>query len=188
MAYPPSGAAFGLYVPASGATVTRAGTLAAIERGRVENAALGGVPSGRTKIRLTRSATSRSPTIYVTVPPPGRHPNTRRYSIVVVAPRYRGILTSSSTRIPGLVSVTDIADTAIALAEGRRPPIRSRPADLADLAALDRRLARAHDVRTGGLAIAVGSSPPSLRPRSSCAPGRWREPPSCSALLRSRPR
>jgi len=69
---------------------------------------------------------------------------------------YRGILTSSSTRIPGLVAVTDIAETARALAEGREPPIRARPGNLDDLSALDRRLRRAHATRTGGLGIAVG--------------------------------
>ena len=154
--YAPLGAAFGLYVPGAGATVTQGDALAAVERGRVENAALGGRPSGRPKITVTRSTTGASPAILIALPPPGRHPNTRRYGIAVVARGYDGILTSSSTRIPGLVSVTDIADTAIALAEGREPPIRSRPGSVADLRRLDRRLSRAHDTREGGLVLAIG--------------------------------
>ena len=156
MAYPPGGAAFGLYVAGSGATITRADTLAAVERGRVENAVLGGRPAGERKIHVTRAPTAASPAIYVTLPPPGRYSNTHRYGIVVVAPGYDGILTSRSTRIPGLIAVTDVADTAIALAEGREPPIRSRPGDPGDLVALDRRLRRAHGVRSGALGIAAG--------------------------------
>jgi cytochrome c551/c552 len=154
--FPPHGVAFGLYVPGSGSTVSRANALASIERGRVANAALGGRPSGAAKIHVTRSATNASPAIFITLPPPGRHRNMRRYSIAVVARGYDGILTSSSTRIPGLVAVTDIADTAVALAEGGEPPIRSRRGDPKQLVALDRRLRRAHDVRSGAIGIAAG--------------------------------
>jgi cytochrome c551/c552 len=148
--------AFGLYVPGAGATASRADTLAAIERGRVENALLGGKPSGKRKISVRTQPATSIPAIYVMLPPPGRHPNTRRYPIAIAAKGYRGILTSSSTRIPGLVAVTDIAETARALAEGRGPPIRARPGSLDDVRALDRRLSRAHDVRSGALGIAAG--------------------------------
>ena len=155
-AFPSTGAAFGWYVPGVGATVTRAGALAAVERGRAENSLLGGQPAGRPKINVSRSSTATSPAIFITLPPPGEHPNSRRYAIAIAAKGYRGILTSSSTRIPGLVAVTDIAATAEALAEGREPTIRARPGDVHDLGALDRRLRRAHGVRSGGLGIATG--------------------------------
>jgi hypothetical protein len=153
---PSSQRALGLYVPGTGASVTRADTLAAIERGRTENAVLGGKPSGKPKIAVTTSAVRSPPAIYVVLPPPGRHPNSRRYLVVIAAKGYRGVLASSSTRIPGLVAVTDIAATAKALAEGREPPIKARPGDLADLKALNRRLRRAHDVRSAALGIAAG--------------------------------
>jgi Cytochrome c len=157
MGYPPSTRlAFGWYVPAAGATVTRAGAITAIERGRTENAVLGGKPSGRRKIRILTTRSTSVPQIGVVLPPPGRSANDRRYLIVVAGTRYRGILTSGSTRIPGLVAVTDIARTAQALAEGREPPIRARSGDLADLRALDRRLRHAHDTRSGALGIAAG--------------------------------
>jgi hypothetical protein len=156
-AYMPSAnLAFGLYVPGTGATVTRAGATAAIERERTENAVLGGKPSGKPKIALRSAQTAAVPQIGLVIPPPGRTANDRRYPIAIAANGYRGILTSSSTRIPGLVAVTDIAATARALAEGREPPIGVRPGDLGDLQALDRRLRRAHHVRSGALGIAAG--------------------------------
>jgi mono/diheme cytochrome c family protein len=148
--------AFGLYVPGSGATVTRANARAAIERGRVQNAVLGGRPSGRAKITIQGPNAVSGPAIYVVLPPPGQHQNTRRYGIAIVAEGYDGILTSSSTRIPGLVSVTDIAQTAQALAEHEEPVIRSHPGNIGDLRGLDRRLARVHQVRAGALGIAAG--------------------------------
>jgi cytochrome c551/c552 len=148
--------AFGLYVPGSGATIGRADAIAAIERGRVENAVLGGRPHGRRKIELQTSGAVSGPAIYVVLPPPGEHPNTRRYGIAIDAAGYRGILTSGSTRIPGLVAVTDIAQTAQALAEHEEPAIRSKSGDSADLRRLDRRLTRAHDTRSGALGVAAG--------------------------------
>ena len=54
------------------------------------------------------------------------------------------------------MSVTDIAEQARALAEHRNGPIGTTAGTTADLRRLDRRLARAHDYRTGGMAIAVG--------------------------------
>ena len=50
--------------------------------------------------------------IYVGLPEGGRQPNDKRYPILVVGPGYAGLLTSDSTRIPGLVSVADVAPTA----------------------------------------------------------------------------
>jgi Cytochrome c len=152
----PAHAAVGLFVPGAGATVTRAAALAALERGRVENAVLGGEPEGRRKIQVRTGEVTSKPAIYVSLPPPGRHENTHRYGIVIVAPGYRGILTSSSTRIPGLVSIADVAQTAKALAAGDDPVIRSRPGDADDLSQLDRRLTRAHDVRDGALGLTAG--------------------------------
>jgi hypothetical protein len=148
--------AVGLYVPGAGATVTRANAIAAIERGEVANAVLGGLPGGKRKIALRLGTSVPEPGVGVVMPPPGRHDNNRRYGVFVLASGWRGILTSSSTRIPGLVSVTDIAAQARALAENRDGPIGTTSGTAADLRRLDRRLARAHDYRTGGMAVAVG--------------------------------
>jgi hypothetical protein len=49
--------------------------------------------------------------IYVGLPEGGRQPNDKRYPILVIGPGFEGLLTSDSTRIPGLVSIVDIAPT-----------------------------------------------------------------------------
>lgn len=151
--------AFGLYVPGAGGSISRADTIAALRRGKVESAALGGTPHGRILVDLVFGAPAQpvSRAVYVTLPPPGSHPNTRRYSVVILAPGFDGILTSGSTRIRGLVSLPDITKAAVALAEGRPPPIHSE-ADrdaLGDLRALDTRLSRVHHDRGWTLAVVV---------------------------------
>jgi len=117
--------AVGLFVPGSGQTASRKGALASLLRGKVEPSSLGEVPSGQPLISLARRPAEV--TIYVALPPPGKHANTKRYPVAIVGDGYRGILTSGSTRIRGLVSIADIAPTAKAIDLGRRPVIRSRP-------------------------------------------------------------
>ena len=153
-------AAHGLLVPGQGATVTRRGALASLVRGKMENALVGGVPGGKPLISLaTRPAWI---TFYVALPPAGEHHNVLRYPIAVVGPAYRGLLVSSSTRLPGLVSLADVAPSVRALNRGDRPRIQARPASnpLAELARLDRRLNDAHDARVPAmiaLAALMGS-------------------------------
>ena len=149
--------AVGLFVPGFGDTVTRRAALASLVRGKVEPASLGGVPGGKPKIALAHRPAEI--TIYVALPPPGSHSNTRRYPIAIVGGGHRGILFSHSTRIRGLVSIADVAPTARALERDKRPVIRARSdADAAaDLAYLDRRLADNHDVRLWATLILVGA-------------------------------
>jgi hypothetical protein len=149
--------AVGLFVPGAGATVTRASALASLVRGKVENAVVGGVPGGQPLIRLVRRPAAV--TIYVAVPPPGRRANDRRYPIAIVGGGYRGILTSRSTRIRGLVSIADVAQSAVAVERGRQPVIRSSPeANAADaLERLDRTISRRRDVHFGATLILAGS-------------------------------
>jgi mono/diheme cytochrome c family protein len=139
--------AVGLYVPGAGATISRAGAIASLERGKVENALLGGTPGGKVVAGLSYGTVGQGPAVYVQLPPPGSHPNTRRYLVSVDAPGYAGILTSGSTHIHGLVSITDITQTATALAAHKQPDIRSVPGTRADLRALDERLTRVHHDR-----------------------------------------
>jgi len=148
--------AVGLLVPGAGSTVTRAGALAALVRGKVRTSLLGGLPTGTPLIRL--SSAPGDVTIYVSLPPPGRSHNVVRYPVAVVGGGYRGLLTSSATRIEGLVSVADVAPTAVALGEGGEPPLRSVPAAdaAADLRRLDARLAAAHDARLPARLVVVG--------------------------------
>jgi len=100
--------AVGLLVPGIGGTVTRAGALASLERGKVEHSLLGGVPGGKVLVVPSEANGSRV-TIYVSLPPSGRTPNHMRYPVAVVGCGFRGLLTSSATRVPGLVSIADIA-------------------------------------------------------------------------------
>jgi hypothetical protein len=138
--------AVGLLVPGAGSTVTREGALAALVRGQVKSALLGGTPHGKVLIRV---ATRPAPvTIYVSLPPPGPSHNVRRYPIAIVGGGYRGVLVSPATRVDGLVSIADVAPTAVALAAGDRPRIESHAGGVAALRSLDRRLTEAHDART----------------------------------------
>jgi hypothetical protein len=142
--------AVGLVVPGAGSNVSGEGAIAALERGEVEPALLGGVPEGDRLIDVIGPAGPDPATpirIYVQVPPPGKHENDRRYPIAVVGGGYRGLLESTSTRIPGLVSIADIAPSAVALERGEKPRITSRPSDdpVGELRELDRRLRDARD-------------------------------------------
>ncbi len=149
--------AVGLLVPGAGSTVTRTGALSSLVRGRVVSSLLGGRATGRSLIRLSHRP--GAVTIYVALPSPGRHRNVTRYPIAVVGGGYRGLLTSSSTRLPGLVSIADIAPSATALGHGDEPTIRFRNANDAAgaLARLDLRLRRAHDARTAAIVVLVAS-------------------------------
>ena len=150
------GAAHGLLVVGEGATVSRRGALASLVRGEMGNAIVnGGLPGGDPKISV--SARPALTTFYVALPPPGRHHNVDRYPIAVRGPGYGGLLTDTSTRLPGLVSIADVAPSVRALERGKRPRIRSQEeADpLGRLARFDRRLDRAHDSRLGGMLVLV---------------------------------
>jgi hypothetical protein len=155
--FPYSQGADGLFVPGAGETVSGEGAYASLVRGKIEPSALGGIPGGRPLI--VPGNRPAAITIYVQLPPSGKHSNTRRYPIAIVGGGYHGILVSGSTRIRGLVSIADIAPTARALGEGKRPVIRARADDraVADLARLDLRLTRTHDVRLWATLILVGS-------------------------------
>ena len=98
-------AAVGLLVPGAGPTVTREAALAALLRGKLEHGLLGGIAPGENRIELGAPG---EPEILVSLPPPGRTDNDVRYPIALLGKS--GLLTSDSTRIDGLVSVTDVAN------------------------------------------------------------------------------
>jgi hypothetical protein len=150
-------AAQGVLVPGGGSTVSRRSARASLVRGKMGNAVVhGGVPTGAPKITLG-SRPGRT-TFYVALPPPGRHHNVTRYPIAVVGPGYRGLLTSTATRLPGLISIADVASSVKALRSGDEPRIRSKPSadPAARLAELDRRLGQAHDARNWATLVLVG--------------------------------
>jgi hypothetical protein len=108
--------AVGLLVPGAGPTTNRRQALAQLVRGRQMNAHLGGVPQGP-RLLSTNAATgtpSRARTIVVTLPPKGAPiQNDRRYYVAVLGGGFHGLLVSKTTKIPGLVSIVDIAPTAL---------------------------------------------------------------------------
>lgn len=145
--------AVGLLVPGSGSKVSRAGALAALRVGKTRPAALGGLPSGRDRIAAALAAPRGDVTVYVSLPPAGTHRNDRRYPIAVVGGGYHGLLTSTRTHIPGLISVADVAPTVEAFeCSGTGcpgPTIRSRAdADgVEELQALERGFDELHASR-----------------------------------------
>jgi len=143
-------------VPASGSTVSRETALASLTHGKLENSLLGGKPSGNPLIALGGAL---SPvTIYVALPPPGRHHNLDRYPIAIVGDGYHGLLLSTSTHIPGLVSIADVAPTVRSLERGRKPILTSRAARdaPAQLATMNTRLNAAHFARKLSTRVLIG--------------------------------
>ena len=115
-------AAVGLLVPGAGPTVTREAALAALLQGQLEHDLLGGIADGENLIELGAPG---GPEIVVSLPPPGRTDNDVRYPIALLGER--GLLTSDSTRIDGLVSVTDVATGRLRVVPHEDPRRRSRP-------------------------------------------------------------
>lgn len=139
--------AVGTMVPASGSSVSRATALASLLRGKLENSLLGGEPSGKPLIAL--GGPPAQVTVYVSLPRPGKHHNLTRYPIAVVGGGYRGILTSTATKIPGIVSIADVAPSVVALRRGETPILGSRAAADAprEVAETNARLDAAHHSR-----------------------------------------
>jgi hypothetical protein len=139
--------AVGLLVPDAGPETSAARSLVALERGAVRNSLLGDEPSGERLLEATfaRNAPAGR-AIVVGLPRGGAQPNDRRYPIAVLAPGYRGLLTSDSTRIPGLVSIVDVAPTAL----DRDGALGSTGSDdpVAELAKLDERIQEHRDAKT----------------------------------------
>jgi hypothetical protein len=117
--------AVGAMVPASGSTVSRETALTSLVRGKLENSLLGGKPSGKPLIAI--GGPRAAVTIYVSLPPPGKHHNLARYPIAIVGGGYHGLLRSSATKIPGLVSIADVAPSVVALRRGETPILTSAP-------------------------------------------------------------
>lgn len=136
--------AVGLLVPGAGPETSRAAALAALVRGEVRNSLRGGLPEGPPLIGIADRA-DRRPTIYVALPSGGPQPNDRRYPITVAGHGFRGLLTSESTRIPGLVSIADVAPTVLGREDGLGWQASQDP--LGELADLERQIDEHNDVR-----------------------------------------
>jgi hypothetical protein len=146
--------AVGLLVPDAGPETSRARALAALERGKVRNSLLDENPSDPRLVEVLIAASpSPGPAIVVGLPRGGIQSNDRRYPIAVLAPGYRGLLTSDSTRIPGLVSIVDVAPTAL----GRDGELGSTADDdpVETLSTLDSQIAEHRDSKTPFLLVSL---------------------------------
>jgi hypothetical protein len=143
---PSTEGAYGLLVPGAGPDTSREQALAALVQGEVRNSLRGDLPEEPPLISVDEFAGAPEPPyILVALPKGGTQPNDRRYPVVVVAPGYRGILLSDSTRIPGLVSIADIAPTALGEDGALGSTADAHPA--ATLAALEDRIDEHNDSR-----------------------------------------
>ena len=134
--------AVGLLVPDAGPTTSGARARAALVRGEVRNSLREGLPEGAELIEITGETGPPEDLlqsgIFVALPSGGEQLNDRRYPVAVVAPGYSGLLVSDATRIPGLVSIADLADTAL----GTGDALRSEPSadPVGELRELDLRI------------------------------------------------
>jgi hypothetical protein len=134
--------AVGLLVPDAGPRTSGARARAALVRGQVRNSLREGLPQGPVLIEIAGETGPPEdllvPGIFVGLPRGGEQANDRRYPVAVVAPGYSGLLVSDSTRIPGLVSIADIADTALDTGDALRSKPSSDP--VGELRELDLRI------------------------------------------------
>ena len=149
--------AVGLLVPANGPTTSGEQARAALIRGELRNALLdGGVPSGPPLVSFETAAEPprRGPVIVLGLPSGSGQSNDRRYPIAVLGRGFHGLLTSSSSRLPGIVSVADVAPTALGENGGLGWTPERDPAQR--LLALDRLIDAKKDARLGAGLLAAG--------------------------------
>ncbi|MGH2996591.1 MAG: hypothetical protein ACRDON_00135 [Gaiellaceae bacterium] len=147
--------AVGLVVPGAGPETSREIALAALERGEVRNSLRGGIPEGEPLVAVEVAATipSGDGLVVVGIPDGGLQSNDRRYPVAVIGLGFEGLLTSDSTRIPGLVSIADVAPTAL----GRDDGLGFQPADepANELRNLDARIDEKNDVHPWATLLAL---------------------------------
>jgi hypothetical protein len=123
------------------------------------NAFFGGVPGGRPLLSVSHGTSLPvvADVVAVVLPPVGRPgQNDRRYRIAVLGRGFHGLLTSRTTRIPGLVSIVDVAPTALHHKRGTLGSVSS-PDPLAALASLDRQIHANNRLKFPALFIVAGA-------------------------------
>src|SRR5258706_8184477 len=101
-------------VPNAGPRTSQAAAFEGMVRGILYNTRLPR-PHDSVLIHVTQATEipAHGPVIVVGLPPATTAPNDRRYPIAVIGHGYHGLLVSSLTRVPGLVSIADVARTAL---------------------------------------------------------------------------
>ncbi|MGH3031019.1 MAG: hypothetical protein ACRDNE_09700, partial [Gaiellaceae bacterium] len=146
--------AIGLLVPGAGPETSEDLARAGLERGEARNSLRGGTPerSPLLEARTGALGSVEGPAVYVGLPQGGRQANDGRYPILVVGRGYEGLLASESTRIPGLVSIVDVAPTAL----GTEGALGWQPQEdaAAELDALDARIDANNSTRLWAVLLA----------------------------------
>jgi hypothetical protein len=136
-----SGGAVGLVVPDAGPRTSEDRARASLVCGEVVNSLRGERPAcERPLVRIVDAAPLR-----LQLPQGGEQPNDRRYPIQLVGAR--GLLTSDSTRIPGLVSIADIGRQRLEVVPHEDP--------VGYLEALDERIRENGEARVPAFLLAV---------------------------------
>jgi hypothetical protein len=149
--------AVGLLRPGYGPTTNRRRALAELVRGTEVNARLGGIPGGKPLINTNKASVfpNCKTCIVLQLPPRGRPTkNDRLYRIAVIGGGFHGLLTSPTTRIPGLVSIVDVAPTALGHVLGRMSSIPAKSA-VADLSSLNAQIHGEDRLKYAALFIAA---------------------------------
>ena len=152
-----AGGALGLVVPDAGPRTSEERARASLVCGEVVNSLRGDAPAcERPLVRIVEDARLR-----LELPRAGEQPNDRRYPIVLRGAE--GLLTSDSTRIPGLVSIADVG----------RGRLRVVPHDdpARYLQELDRRIAENGRARVPAFLLVAGllAALALVRPRAAVA-------------------
>ena len=149
--------AVGLLVPANGPTTSAAQAEASLTTGEVRNSFLDdGVPDAAPLVSFETAAVppSSGRVIVVGLPAGGEQPNDRRYPVAVLGGDFSGLLVSDSTRLPGLVSIADIAPTALGEEDGLTSEAEPRAAGR--LLELDRLIDEKRSARLVSSLLAAG--------------------------------
>jgi hypothetical protein len=152
-------AAVGLLVPGAGAETSRRLALASLTHGLDLNAAVHTPTLGRPLVRVVDSdfIPLTQNTIVLALPTNTKlQRNDQRYPIAVVLPGYSGLLTSATTRIPGLVSIADVLPTAQGHLRGALGHVASAD-PVEELTALDARIHSNNRLKLPALLIITGA-------------------------------
>ncbi|MGH3050709.1 MAG: hypothetical protein ACRDLK_11170, partial [Gaiellaceae bacterium] len=148
------GAALGLVVPNAGPETSAGDAFAGMVRGILYNARLA-KPTDAILVHVVHSTTvpTHGPAIVLALPPQHEVPNTERYPIAVLGRGYHGLLLSRLTRVPGLVSMADVARTALGTANRLRSRADANPR--ATLAGLEARIEASRDSTMAGSVLVL---------------------------------
>lgn len=152
-------AAVGLLVPGQGASTSGRYALRSLTHGLDLNAAVTQAGLGRALIDVAQAATVPPSTNTIVLALPkgvDLRPNDQRYPIAVIGAGYHGLLTSPTTRIPGLVSIRDIAPTALGHARGALGHVASADPS-GNLARLNARIHANNRIKLPALFIIAGA-------------------------------